>query len=249
MSNLGLQFPKFYVTAPSQCPYLEGRVERKVFTELVGPDAASLNEALGRVGFRRSQSVAYRPACENCSACVSVRIRVKDFNASRSQRRVLKRNNDLIARACPADVTEEQYALLSLYLNARHSDGSMADMQMSEYKEMVETTPVQTSLIEYRRAVDNHLIAVALTDQLSDGLSMVYSFFEPGMLERSLGSFMILDHIRRAQNAGSDYVYLGYWVSGSQKMDYKKRYTPLEQLGPEGWYEAKARQEAARTKR
>lgn len=237
MTNQGIQFPKFYVTAPSACPYLEGKVERKVFTELAGPDAASLNEALGRVGFRRSQSVAYRPACENCTACVSVRIKAQEFQPSRSQKRILKANNDICAITRTAQVSEEQYELLRLYLVERHGDGSMAEMKLEEYKDMVETSPVETSLVEYRRTITGDLIAAALTDNLSDGLSMVYSFFRPDMESRSLGSYVILEHVKRVQAQNSDFVYLGYWVEGSPKMDYKRRFRPLERLGPEGWHD------------
>ena len=237
MTDQGLQFPKFYVTAPAPCPYLSGKVERKVFTELRGPDAPSLNEALGRVGFRRSQSVVYRPACEGCTACVSVRVRARDFTPSRSLKRIARRNTDLKSVLRPAHVTEEQYDLLRHYLNARHADGTMADMSQGEYRDMVETSPVKTALIEYRRSLDNKLMAVALTDELSDGLSMVYSFFDTSENGRSLGTYMILNHIDRAMKDGMPYVYLGYWVEGSRKMDYKRRFNPLERLGPEGWFD------------
>lgn len=238
MTDQGLQFPKFYVTAPSPCPYLDGLVERKVFTELRGPDAEALNEALGRVGFRRSQSVVYRPACENCSQCVSVRVRAQEFTISRSQRKVLRGNKDIKAEIVPPHVTDEQYALLQSYLNDRHSDGTMADMSMDEFKDMVESSPVTTVLVEYRRAIDNKLMAVALTDELSDGLSMIYSCFDTNAAERSLGTYIILDHIARASLANQPYVYLGYWVKDSRKMRYKCRFKPLEKLGPNGWYDA-----------
>ena len=237
MTNQGIQFPKFYVTAPSPCPYLDGRKERKVFTELKGADAASLNEALGRVGFRRSQTVVYRPACEGCNACVSVRVRCEDFTPTKSQRRLVRRNQDLLITQCPPKVTDEQFFLISRYLNVRHGDGSMADMTRAEFIEMVETSPVCTHVYEYRRAIDNRLIAVALTDDMDDGLSMVYSFFDPDETSRSLGSYMILDHIRQSVLVGKPYVYLGYWVAGSSKMDYKRRFQPLERLGPDGWHD------------
>lgn len=236
MTDQGLQFPKFYVTAPSPCPYLDGKTERKVFTELRGPDAAALNEALGRVGFRRSQSVVYRPACEGCSECVSVRVQAKDFRPSRSQRRVAKLNTDLQSEIRPPIVTDEQYELLQAYLTTRHGDGTMADMTPEEYKDMVETSPVPTILIEYRRSIDGKLMAVALTDELSDGFSMIYSFFETAETARSLGTYLILDHLARAQAANHPYVYLGYWVKGSPKMSYKGRFKPLERLGQNGWY-------------
>jgi arginyl-tRNA--protein-N-Asp/Glu arginylyltransferase len=240
MTDQGLQFPKFYVTAPSPCPYLEGHTERKVFTELRGPDAAALNEALGRVGFRRSQSVVYRPACENCTACISVRVRAGDFTISKSQRKVFKANSDLKAEIRPPVVTDEQYTLLKSYLDTRHGDGTMADMTIEEFRDMVESSPVTTVLIEYRRAIDNELLAVALTDELTDGLSMIYSFFAPDMTNRSIGTYIILDHIARASISAQPYVYLGYWVKDSRKMNYKDRFRPLEKLGPNGWYDADA---------
>lgn len=240
MTDQGLQFPKFYVTAPSPCPYLEGLVERKVFTELRGPDAAALNEALGRVGFRRSQSVVYRPACENCTACISVRVRSKDFEISRSQKKVLKVNADIKAEVRPPQITDEQYDLLKTYLDARHGDGTMADMTIEEFRDMVETSPVTTVMVEYRRAIDSKLVAVALTDELSDGLSMIYSFFNPDENHRSYGTYIILDHIQRASLTNQPYVYLGYWVKDSRKMNYKSRFKPLEKLGPNGWYDADA---------
>ncbi|WP_374763604.1 arginyltransferase [Yunchengibacter salinarum] len=236
MTDQGLQFPKFYVTAPAPCPYLDGRTERKVFTELAGPDAAALGEALGRVGFRRSQSVVYRPACEGCAACISVRVRANDFRPRKSDRRVWKRNSDLKAVLRPAEVTEEQFDLLSRYLAHRHGDGSMAEMSREEFRDMVETTPVPTVMVEYRRVMDDRLMACALTDELSDGLSMIYSFFDTSAPRRSLGTHVILDHIERTQAMRRDYVYLGYWVEGSPKMDYKRRFRPLEKLGPDGWH-------------
>jgi len=237
MTDQGLQFPRFYVTAPSPCPYLDGQTERKVFTELNGPDASALNEALGRVGFRRSQSVVYRPACENCNACVSVRVRALEHTSKKSERRISKTNNDLRIDVKPPVVSDEQFELLREYLDARHSDGSMASMTHDEYHEMVETSPVDTMIVEYRRVIDNKLMAVALTDRLGDGLSMVYSFFTADEPQRSLGTYIIIDHIERAKTANAPYVYLGYWVKGSTKMDYKRRFKPMDRLGRNGWFD------------
>ncbi|GHF26328.1 putative arginyl-tRNA--protein transferase [Kordiimonas sediminis] len=237
MTDQGLQFPKFFVTAPSPCPYLPDRVERKVFTELRGPDAPGLNEALGRVGFRRSQSVIYRPACETCVSCVSVRVKAQEFSPSKSMRRILRRNRDIKAEMIPPLAKQEHYDLLSQYLNSRHGEGSMADMTFEEYQEMIESSPVPTVLIEYRKVLDNSLLAIALTDELSDGLSMVYSFFDTSEPDRSLGTYIILDHIERVRIENHPYVYLGYWVDGSPKMAYKNRFAPLEYLGPDGWHE------------
>jgi leucyl-tRNA---protein transferase len=236
--------PQFYLTAPSPCPYLSGREERKVFTHLVGERATELNNLLTHGGFRRSQSIAYRPACERCRACVSVRVLVEQFQPTRSQRRVRDRNADLVGEMRVATPTSEQYSVFRAYLDSRHRDGGMADMTVLDYAMMVEDSHVETRLIEYRlRGPDSgingrsngDLLAVALTDVLGDGLSMVYSFFESNEASRSLGTFMILDHIARARRMGLPYVYLGYWVEGSRKMHYKGRFLPQERLTAEGW--------------
>lgn len=236
--------PQFYLTAPSPCPYLKGQEERKVFTHLVGERAPDLNDLLTHGGFRRSQSIAYRPACETCRACVSVRVVTADFKPSRNMRRVAERNSDLIGAMRETAPTSEQYSVFRAYLDARHRDGGMADMTVLDYAMMIEDSHVDTRVIEYRRrgpdsAINGRgtgeLLAVALSDVLNDGLSMVYSFFEPGEAERSLGTFMILDHIERARKMGLAYVYLGYWVAGSRKMDYKGRFLPQERLMPSGW--------------
>ena len=236
--------PQFYLTAPSPCPYLGGKEERKVFTHLVGERAGELNNILTQGGFRRSQSIAYRPACEGCRCCVSVRVIAKEFAPSRSMRRILARNVDVRGDMKAAVPTSEQYSIFRAYLDSRHRDGGMADMTVLDYAMMVEDSHIETRIIEYRRREASafaggrqagELIAVALTDVLADGLSMVYSFFEPDEAARSLGTFMVLDHIARAQRMGLAYVYLGYWVRGSRKMDYKSRFLPQERLTPDGW--------------
>jgi len=236
--------PQFYLTAPSPCPYLPGHEERKVFTHLVGERAAELNDLLTHGGFRRSQSIAYRPACETCRACISVRVVAADFRPTRSMRRIEERNHDIIGDLRVAVPTSEQYSVFRSYLDQRHRDGGMADMTVLDYAMMVEDSHVETRMIEYRkRGPDSsingrgtgELLAVALTDVLGDGLSMVYSFFESGEASRSLGTFMILDHIARARDMGLAYVYLGYWVAGSRKMHYKSRFLPQERLSPDGW--------------
>jgi len=236
------RLPQFFLTPGGPCPYLPGRTERKVFARLSGSLAQPLNEALTHSGFRRSQMIAYRPACDGCSACVSVRIPVADFAPSRTQRRVCKRNLDITGAAVPAAATREQFALLRTYLDSRHAGGGMSDMGLFDYVAMVEETPVDTHIVEYRRANQESggLMACALTDVLRDGLSMVYSFYHPGENSRSLGTYMILDHIETARARGLPYVYLGYWINGSDKMDYKSRFRPLEALGPNGWFRAEA---------
>ena len=236
--------PQFYLTAPAPCPYLPGRAERKVFTHLVGERAAALNDILTQGGFRRSQNIAYRPACEGCRACVSVRTSVDRFEMTKGFRRVLRENSDIIGNQTPAAPSSEQYSLFRDYLDERHAEGGMADMTVVDYAMMVGDSHVDTQVIEYRfRGPDSGitgrgegpLVATALTDVLADGLSMVYSFFDPRYAERSLGTFMILDHINRARKLGLPYVYLGYWVEGSRKMDYKRRFQPQEHLMARGW--------------
>jgi arginine-tRNA-protein transferase len=234
------KFPRFFVTAPSPCPYLPGKYERKVFTELKGSDAVELNEALSRIGFRRSQNVVYRPSCEGCRACVSVRVVARQFAPSTTQRRIQKRNADVDVRICEPWTTPEQFDLLRRYLGRRHPDGGMTRMDAYDYAEMVEQTPVNTLIIEYREPEADgrpgRLIGCCLTDRQSDGLSMVYSFFDPDHPTRSgLGTFIILDHVGRAAAAGLDYVYLGYWIEGCERMNYKTRFRPIERLTARGW--------------
>ena len=232
--SVQFRFPRFFVTTPSPCPYLPGKIERKVFTELSGPHASELNDALGRIGFRRSQNVAYRPSCADCNACVSVRVVAGAFRPSASHRRLLRRHADLSVTLCKPWTTEEQFALLRRYLAVRHPGGGMTEMDEFDFADMVEQTPVPTDVIEYRDP-EGTLVGACLTDRQADGLSMIYSFFEPDGARHGLGTFIILDHIARAARAGLPYVYLGYWVKGSARMQYKTRFQPIERLGPDGW--------------
>lgn len=223
--------PQFYVTAPQPCPYLENRMERKLFTALQGDHSEQLNNALSKQGFRRSQNVLYRPSCAECSACLSARIRVKDFQPSRSQRRTLKKNSGLKREATSPWATEEQFQLFRNYLDSRHADGGMADMDIFEFAAMIEETPIRSRVVEYSRVNDfgrKQLAAVCLTDVLDDGLSMVYSFYDPDDAGSSLGTHVILDHVDIAKEAGLPYVYLGYWVPGSAKMGYKANFSAVE---------------------
>ena len=238
------QSPQFFLTSPSVCPYLPGQFERKVFTHLTGPRAPALLDLLTQGGFRRSQNIAYRPACERCRACVSVRILVDEFTPTRSMRRVFEANRDLVARMAQASASSEQYALFRRYLDARHASGGMSEMSVLDYSMMVEDSQVDTRTVQYRRRgpdssfterSDRDLVGVALSDVMGDGMSMVYSFYEPSEAARSLGTYMILDHIERTRALGLPYLYLGYWVEGSRKMDYKIRFQPQEHLRPKGW--------------
>ncbi len=239
MSREPRDAPQFYLTAPCPCPYLPQRQERKVFTHLIGKRAVALNDTLTQSGFRRSQTIAYRPACEACRACVSIRVKVDEFAMSRGFRRVVERSADLAGVVTRAEPTSEQYSLFRGYLDARHGDGGMADMSVLDYSMMIEDSHVESRLVEYRvggsALTPGRLVAVCLTDMLADGLSMVYSFYEPDESSRSLGTYMILDHIERARRLGLPHLYLGYWVEGSKKMAYKARFLPQERLGLQGW--------------
>jgi arginine-tRNA-protein transferase len=241
---------RFFLTAPTPCPYLPGREERKVFAHLPLSDGPTVNDSLTQVGFRRSQNIAYRPACETCRACQSARAPAAEYVLSRSERKVLNRNDDLERHLVEAEATLEQFELLRRYLLARHADGGMAEMTWPDYVAMVEDTAVRTHLLEYRKKSHDRgpgdLVACVLVDVLADGLSLVYSFYNPDETRRSLGSFIILDHIVQAQQNALPYVYLGYWVPGSEKMAYKARFSPLEILKPGGWSLMSARERGAR---
>lgn len=244
--QLGTRFPQFYLTPPAPCPYLPGRTERKVFTKLSGPLSRQIHESLARVGFRRSQNIAYRPACDGCTACTSVRVPVDAFVPSRTFRKTLAANADLAVSAVDPLACEEHYYLLKSYLGVRHAGGGMASMGILDFVAMVEDTTIDTQIVEYRlpsqdAGAPGELAACALTDVLSDGLSMVYSFFDPALSDRSLGTFMVLDHIERARKAGLPYVYLGYLVEDCRKMAYKGRFQPLEGHSSEGWTPLKPR--------
>lgn len=235
MEHLPLKRPHFFfTTAPLPCPYLPGRLERKIVTELSGSDAESLHESLSRAGFRRSHSIAYSPSCPGCNACVAVRIVATDFQSKRSFARIRKQNGSLTAERVPAKATAEQYRLFSSYQEARHAGGDMALMGFYDYRSMVEDSPINTFLVEFRRP-DGVLEAACLTDLMSDGLSAVYSFFRASQ-GNSLGTYMILWLIEEARRSNLPYVYLGYWISESEKMSYKARFEPLEAFGPGGWY-------------
>jgi leucyl-tRNA---protein transferase len=227
---------RFYLTAAQPCPYLEGHRERKVFAALDGKDAIELNDSLTHAGFRRSQNIAYRPTCDMCAACVSVRVPTPTFKLTKRWKRVVQANQDLVARLMPSQSTYEQFNLLQKYLKLRHLGAGMSEMSIFDYSTMVEETSVRTHVVEYRLGDGNGpLVACALVDALEDGLSLVYAFYDPEYTTRSLGSFIVLDHIRQAQEVGFEFLYLGYWIKGSKKMAYKIDFQPIEALGATGW--------------
>jgi arginine-tRNA-protein transferase len=184
-------------------------------------------------GFRRSGAHCYRPHCNNCQACIACRIPVKEFKANRSQQRCLKKNQAIKTTAVSAAFNDEYFELYRRYLNARHIDGSMANPEEEEFKQFLYCDWSETQFLELR--LDEQLIAVAVTDIVSDGLSAVYSFFDPEMHTHSLGTYCILKQIDYANLQGLDYVYLGYWIENHQKMHYKNNFKPLQLYRDEQW--------------
>ena len=240
-----LQF--FHSTRARPCPYLPGRHERSIAAELDSFAAQDVYDAACAAGFRRSHGFIYRPACADCDACLPVRIVARDFIPRGTMTRVLKRNADLTGRTLPALASAEQFALFSRYQKSRHASaeskdepaahdaGGMDRMTRSDYTAMIEDSPVDSHVVEYR-SHDGVLLAAMLTDRVADGLSAVYSFFAPDAdPRRSLGSYMILDLVRRAQADSLPYVYLGYLILETPKMSYKARFQPIEALGADGW--------------
>jgi len=240
----------FFSTAPLPCPYLDGQVERRLVTELVGRDAKVLHDRLSVAGFRRSHGIIYAPACPACNACKAVRIRVDDFQPSRSQRHILKRNTTLISEIVPAAATDEQYEMFRDYQNTRHFGGDMARMDSLDFRALIEDTPVDTFVVEFRNEATGQLMAACLMDRVRDGFSAVYSFFNPSesLDRRSLGSYMILWLVEHAKSVGLPHVYLGYWINNCSKMDYKAKFKPLEICIDTQWvdfeaYEANGQQD------
>lgn len=233
------QLHHFFRSVPLPCPYLSTEVERKLFTRLAQPDATALNSLLTRAGFRRSHDIIYRPVCPHCQACVPVRIAASRFVLSRSMRRVYRVNGDLAAVERPAMATSEQFALFRRYQRSRHGESDMARMTESDYRDMIEEGGVDCRIVELRKP-DGQLVGAILADRLTDGVSAVYSFFEPTMPERSLGTRLVLCLVDEVRRLCQPHVYLGYWIANSDKMRYKARFRPMEALVDGVWRELSA---------
>jgi arginyl-tRNA--protein-N-Asp/Glu arginylyltransferase len=227
---------QFYLSGPLPCPYLPDRVERKLFTRLIGEAAVDteINATLTRAGFRRSHDIVYRPACPSCNACVPVRVPTRSFKPSRSLKRITSINRDLMVEIVDTEITDEHYALFMAYQKARHPDSDMAHMARSEFVNMLHEGEADTHIYQLRKP-DGELLGCVITDHVNDGLSAVYSFFTPDEPRRSLGAQLIISLISEARRQGLSYVYLGYWIAESRKMAYKARFRPLQALGPQGW--------------
>ena len=226
----------FFRSQPMNCPYLENESEYQLFTRINRPLNMEETMNFSNAGFRRSHNIMYRPVCPQCSACVSSRIRCNDFKLKPSWRRILNKNSDLTGKLLETNITYEQYELFHLYVSTRHHRGEMSNMSFQEYADMMLQSPIHTCLMEYRTE-QKELIAACILDKFDDGYSAVYSFYNPFMTERSLGSYMILDLINYVNQHNLKYLYLGYWVKNSTKMNYKQRFHPLEGYINHQWQE------------
>lgn len=228
LSNL-----KLFATHPHPCSYLDDREATTVFIDPDTPVDKPLYTALSQLGFRRSGAHLYRPQCAHCQACISCRIPVADFRPRRSQRRCIKRNRDLQLTLVDDIQTDEHYRLYADYIQRRHWDGDMYPPTRAQYRAFLSSEWGLTRYLEYR--LDGQLVGVSVCDQLGDGLSAIYTFFDSDHDRRSLGSLAILDQIAWARKLGLPYVYLGYWIKSCAKMDYKSQYRPLELLVNQRW--------------
>ncbi len=227
----------FHRSVPLPCPYVEGRLERRIVAELSSAQVHSgLFDDLTAAGFRRSHNMIYRPACPTCTACVPVRILVERFTPRRSLKRTWRANQAISAAVTPPVATQEQYALFHRYQRRRHGDGDMALMTFADYRALVEESAADTRLIELRDP-DGALVGCCLFDTTADGLSAVYSFYAAEQEARGLGSVIVMWLIEVARALERPYVYLGYWIEECRKMAYKVRFMPMEALGPDGWRE------------
>lgn len=228
---------QFYLSGLMPCPYLPDQIERKLFTRLTDDDAINqeMSSSLTRAGFRRSHDVLYRPACPSCMACVPVRIAVKGFIHSRSFKRIMIRNKDLVFEKTEDLDDLSIYALFIQYQEARHTDGEMAQMTFQDFQVMLRDGQVGTSLYKLRERSGERNDGYILIDTVTDGYSAVYSFFRPDQPRRSLGIQLILSLIDLARQNHLSYVYLGYWIRNSKKMAYKSKFSQLQALGPQGW--------------
>ncbi len=224
----------FYVTPPYPCSYLDDRQASTVFVDPAFPLSMEQYSQLANLGFRRSGDHVYRPECANCKLCIPVRIPVKEFRPNRSQQRCWRRNEDISTNVVDAVFREEHFKLYRRYMSSRHAGGGMDKDDPEAYQNLITAHWCDSELIEFR--LQQELLAVAVVDQFEQGLSAVYTFFDPERGKRSLGVYAVLTEIRMIQEAGRDWLYLGYWNPESPKMAYKNNYAPLEFFDQqEGW--------------
>ena len=223
----------FYVTPPHPCSYLDDRQATTVFVDPAFTLTMQQYSQLAKLGFRRSGEHVYRPECRDCNLCIPVRIPVNEFSPNRSQRRCLRRNEDISIKMVDAVFREEHFKLYRRYMSSRHAGGGMDKDDPEAYQSLIAADWCDSSLIEFR--LQQELVAVAVVDQFQQGMSAVYTFFDPERASRSLGVYAVLTEIHMLQEAGQDWLYLGYWNPQSPKMAYKSNYAPLEFFDQRGW--------------
>ncbi len=219
----------------SDCPYIEGQTEQRIAVDI--SNDPQCHDGLATAGFRRVENWVYRPACPQCNACVPWRVDVAGFTPSRNMARIIKKNNDLTRQVASPTPSDDHYRLFKNYVTSRHYDGQMAQMDRGDFVSMISNSPIETALISYHDA-ESKLVGAVLADFQSDGLSAVYSFFDPGLIVRSLGTYMVLDLLNIAKESALRWLYLGYFVKGSRKMDYKARFEPAEIFKDGQWQTA-----------
>jgi arginine-tRNA-protein transferase len=226
---------RFFLTVPHACSYLPGREATTLFLDPQEAPGGGVYDALAPLGFRRSGRHLYRPHCEGCSACISVRIPVEDFAPNRTQRKLYRRNADLEVNVRPACFDAEHYGLYAHYIRTRHADGDMYPPSHEQYRTFLTLNQDYARMLELR--LDGRLLAVSAFDQLERGLSAIYTFFDPAAAfeRRSLGTYAILALVEHARSRALPHVYLGYWIQECRKMAYKQAFTPLERLEGRHW--------------
>jgi arginine-tRNA-protein transferase len=227
---------KFYLTPAHECSYFS---ERQATTLFVDPRAAINTNHLAMLtesGFRRSGDYTYRPHCETCQACESLRVPIQSFIASKSQKRVFNKNKDLKVSIISADYQQEHFDLYERYINERHKDGDMYPTTESQYRSFLLAPIESCRFIEYRQATDNKLVAVSVIDVLPNALSAIYTFFDPNEEARSLGTFAILWQLKYCVNENLKFLYLGYYIKDSKKMSYKNKFRPYQVYKNDDWH-------------
>ena len=227
----------FFITPPHECPYLANQQSKTIF---LSPEIHSdqlLYTALINQGFRRSGEHIYRPNCDDCKACISVRIPVDKYQLSRNEKRALKKSKIFRTQIAPATFNQQHYLLFDRYISERHRDGDMFPTSPRQYKEFILSDWLETSYLNFIDIKSNKLVATAVFDKVNDGLSAVYTYFDPDYESYSLGKVAILNLIEMAKLNGLPYLYLGYWIKDCQKMSYKGQYRPLECFVENRWVE------------
>ncbi len=223
-----------YATPEHDCSYLPGQQASTVFADPKVVMDSQLYSELSDLGFRRSGQHYYRPHCQQCQACTPIRVSAQDFQRSKSQKRVWKKNSTVEGRLLPADFHEDHYLLYEKYINSRHADGDMYPPSRDQYRSFLVNGHSSTRFIEFSE--NNRLLAIAVCDRLNDGLSAIYTFFDPELADRSLGTYAILWQLEEAKQQQLRYLYLGYFIKECKKMAYKTKFSPFEARIENQWF-------------